>query len=122
MEVRTLLLIALVSLHFDLSNSISFDLAPDVKKCLAEEIHKDVLVVGEFSLSEAQGQKTDLKVGQQLISSHHYLYKTKLLSTCFCRFQIPRVIFCTARMMPPRESLRSLLMTMKCLKCASTQL
>jgi len=42
--------------------SLMFNLAPNHKKCLKEEIHKDVLVTGEYSLSDSPGQKTDLQV------------------------------------------------------------
>jgi len=43
-------------------DALMFHLAPNQKKCLKEEIHKDVLVTGEYSLSDAPGQKTDLQV------------------------------------------------------------
>ena len=42
--------------------AISFRLEPEVRKCVKEEVHKDVLVVGEYRLSEVAGQKTDLVV------------------------------------------------------------
>ena len=44
------------------SLGISFLLPVGVKKCLREEVHRDVLVVGEYHLSDAPMQKTDLKV------------------------------------------------------------
>lgn len=50
---------------------ISFMLTPNVKKCLKEEIHKDVLVTGEYKLSEAPGHNTLLHVGD---SKGHTLY------------------------------------------------
>ena len=34
-------------------HSLSFTLSAGTKKCLREEVHKDVLVTGEFRLSEA---------------------------------------------------------------------
>ena len=34
-------------------NSLSFTLAAGSKKCLREEVHKDILVTGEYRLSEA---------------------------------------------------------------------
>ena len=43
-------------------HSISFSLEPDVRKCIREEVHKDVLVVGEYRLSDIEGQRTDLLV------------------------------------------------------------
>lgn len=43
-------------------DALTFHLPINTKKCLREEIHKNVLVTGEFELSEAPGQKTTLKV------------------------------------------------------------
>jgi len=43
-------------------NSLMFHLSPNQKKCLKEEIHKDVLVTGEYTLSDSPGQKTNLEV------------------------------------------------------------
>lgn len=43
-------------------HGLMFHLAPNQKKCLKEEIHKDVLVTGEYHLSDAPGHKTDLQV------------------------------------------------------------
>ena len=43
-----------------------------LRKCLKEEIHKDVLVTGEFEVNEVAGQKVDLMVtdttGHHLVS------------------------------------------------------
>ena len=44
------------------SLAISFRLEPEVRKCIKEEVHKDVLVVGEYRLSDLPGQRTDLVV------------------------------------------------------------
>ena len=44
--------------------SLMFHLPPNQKKCLREEIHKDVLVTGDYELSEALGQKTNLAVSK----------------------------------------------------------
>lgn len=41
---------------------ISFSVVPDVRKCLREEVHKDVLVVGEYKFSDVVGQRTDVLV------------------------------------------------------------
>ncbi|KAG8437891.1 hypothetical protein GDO86_008549 [Hymenochirus boettgeri] len=50
---------------------ISFYLPPQDKKCLKEEIHKDVLVTGEYEVSEQQGLSSNLKVTD---SVGHILY------------------------------------------------
>ena len=42
--------------------SISFTVEPDEKKCIREEVHKDVLVVGTYELSDVPGQVTDIIV------------------------------------------------------------
>ncbi|CAB1339774.1 unnamed protein product [Coregonus sp. 'balchen'] len=41
--------------------SISFFLPVNSRKCLREEIHKDVLVTGEYEISEQSNIKTNLK-------------------------------------------------------------
>lgn len=54
--------------------SISFFLPVNTRKCLREEIHKDVLVTGEYDISEQANTKTNLKVSADLLASypHHY--------------------------------------------------
>lgn len=47
---------------FTLTNALMFHLSPNSKKCLKEEIHKDVLVAGEYELSESPGQKFSIAV------------------------------------------------------------
>lgn len=56
--------------------SISFNVAPDASKCLREEIHKNVLVVGEYKLSDVAGQRTDIMV--------YSPFPSKFLSTSLC--------------------------------------
>lgn len=43
-------------------DSLFFYLAPNTKKCLKEEIHKDVLVTGDYDISEIEGFQADIKV------------------------------------------------------------
>lgn len=52
-------------------DGLMLHLSPDQKKCLKEEIHKDVLVTGEYELSDAPSQKTHLTVTD---SKGHTLY------------------------------------------------
>ena len=47
---------------FTLASALSFTLPPGQEKCLREEVHKDVLVTGEYRLSDAPQQKTHLTV------------------------------------------------------------
>ncbi|XP_065832890.1 transmembrane emp24 domain-containing protein 10-like [Oscarella lobularis] len=64
---RVLLLMSLaVSVY-----GITFRLPVGVKKCLRDEVHKDVLVVGHYRLSDAPMQKTDIKV---LDTNNHILH------------------------------------------------
>lgn len=42
--------------------SLRFHLQPNTKRCLKEEMRKDVLVTGEYSLSDSPGVRTDLLV------------------------------------------------------------
>ena len=50
--------------YLALVTSLSFTLPPGQEKCLREEVHKDVLVTGEYRLSDAPQQKTHLTVSQ----------------------------------------------------------
>lgn len=52
-------------------NALMFHVDPNQKKCLQEEIHKDVLVTGEYLLDDAPGQKTNLAVTD---TKGHILY------------------------------------------------
>ncbi|XP_046558070.1 transmembrane emp24 domain-containing protein 10-like [Haliotis rubra] len=52
-------------------DAIRFHLSPNQKKCLREEIHKDVLVTGDYEVSDAPGQKANLMVTD---SKSHILY------------------------------------------------
>jgi len=62
-----LLLLSLVCM----SHGIMFSLQPSTQKCLREEIHKEVVVTGEFKVQEIPGQKVDIKVTD---SKEHILY------------------------------------------------
>lgn len=62
------LVLPFVSLeYFALVSSISFTLPPGQEKCLREEVHKDVLVTGEYKLSDAPNMKTHLTVGLKTV-------------------------------------------------------
>ena len=74
MEVTQYLLV-LCSLCFISLEALMFHLSPNQKKCLKEEIHKDVLVTGEFEISDAGGQqKARLMVCILLISERCSLF------------------------------------------------
>ena len=62
MELTYLFVVVLCYLTADLE-ALMFHLPPTGKKCLKEEIHKDVLVTGEYTMSEAPDiHKTTLTV------------------------------------------------------------
>ena len=47
----------LLSLLFPLSMGMYFHMPPGHKKCIKEEIHKDVVVTGEFEAKESPGHR-----------------------------------------------------------------
>lgn len=53
------------------AHSLMFYLTPNIRKCLKEEIHKDILVKGDYELTEVPGHHTKLEV---LDSKNHILY------------------------------------------------
>ncbi|XP_068110610.1 transmembrane emp24 domain-containing protein 10 [Hyperolius riggenbachi] len=69
---RLLQAVALLWALCEAALAISFQLPANSRKCLREEIHKDVLVTGEYDVSEPAGQ------GQVLLkitdSANHILY------------------------------------------------
>lgn len=62
MDVTNVLILCLCYFITDI-DALMFHLVPNGKKCLKAEIHKDVLVTGEYSLSDSPGHKTSLIVG-----------------------------------------------------------
>lgn len=69
MDLTCMLPILLIIINY--ADCIMFSLPPNTLKCLREEIHKDVLVSGEFELTDAPGQHTNLHVGD---SKGHTLF------------------------------------------------
>ncbi|XP_064623448.1 transmembrane emp24 domain-containing protein 10-like [Lineus longissimus] len=67
-------LLLVCSICFISIDALRFSLSPGAnnKKCLREEIHKDVLVTGEFEFTEAPGQKGSIHVKD---SKGHILYQ-----------------------------------------------
>lgn len=66
---RFCVLLILVSVIFDSTFSITFYLPVNLRKCLREEIHKDVLVTGEYEVSDQPNAKTNLKVTRRTLAS-----------------------------------------------------
>lgn len=59
----------LLPVLFEAVFSISFYLPVNSRKCLREEIHKDVLVTGEYEIAEQANTKTNLKVRTDLLDT-----------------------------------------------------
>lgn len=59
-SLSVILLVSLLLLN-DVS-ALMFHLQPSAQKCLREEIHKDVLVSGDYEITEVPGQTVDLAV------------------------------------------------------------
>ena len=72
MEVLRLLAV-LVSLLLVSVDSVMFHLEANARKCLAEEIRQNILVTGEFEVSEMPGQ--------QVRHSVHYIFALDLNTT-----------------------------------------
>ena len=51
-----------LALCASVANSLMFHLEPNNRKCLKEEIHKGVLVTGEYDISAQPDQVVDLMV------------------------------------------------------------
>ena len=47
---------------FNLADSLMFNLEPNSRKCLKEEIHKGVLVTGDYDANQIPNQVVDLMV------------------------------------------------------------
>ena len=69
LQLSTSVLLILAAVHT--AHSLMFYLEPNVRKCLKEEIHKDILVKGDYDLTEIPGHHTKLEV---LDSKNHILY------------------------------------------------
>ena len=85
-----LLLLALSS-----ANGLMFYLEPNNRKCLKEEIHKGVLVTGEYDIAQQPNQIVDLMVVASISSTERTPIRASLpsrltitMSTKFGKLQI----------------------------------
>eukprot|EP00054_Salpingoeca_dolichothecata_P006979 m.40844 g.40844 ORF g.40844 m.40844 type:complete len:207 (+) comp16790_c0_seq1:39-659(+) len=54
--------------------AISFELAANTQKCLQEDVHKDVLVVGEYEISDDDSE--DMEIDLEITDSRgHHVYR-----------------------------------------------
>jgi hypothetical protein len=67
-----------VTLYAPMGYPLMFQLQPNSQKCLREEVHKDVLVSGDYEISEVPGQTVDLHVSQliakvkEILKGHYF--------------------------------------------------
>ena len=66
MRMRVLLVLLVICVSIRQIWSISFHLDPDSRKCIREEVHKDVLVVGDYEVEELPSQKTNIEVSHMI--------------------------------------------------------
>lgn len=52
-------LVVLFGMFWHGTDAIMWTLAPNTQKCLKEELHANVLVAGEYDVTEAPGQRVD---------------------------------------------------------------
>ena len=72
-----IVILSLALLTFEVYG-LMFDLQPNGRKCLREEVQKDALVTGDYEISEVPGQRTDLKVSVSIFT-FAWLVLTNLL-------------------------------------------
>lgn len=95
----------LLPVFFEAVFSISFFLPVNSRKCLREEIHKDVLVTGEYEIAEQANTKTNLKVStdlrlasvkrNQLIPRPKWLYSAAFNFNVGCNIEMHNLILNT---------------------------
>ncbi|CAJ0589207.1 unnamed protein product [Cylicocyclus nassatus] len=71
MKMRILLSLTLLVL-IEICNALRFNVPANNKKCLKEEIHKNIVVTGEYEISEAAGYSASVHVTD---TRGHTLYK-----------------------------------------------
>ncbi|KAI5636754.1 emp24/gp25L/p24 family/GOLD domain-containing protein [Phthorimaea operculella] len=70
-------LVFLLSVFWHGTEGIMWSLAPNTQKCLKEELHANVLVAGEYEVTEAAGQRIDYIVRD---SKNHILSQKENIS------------------------------------------
>ncbi|KAJ2942101.1 hypothetical protein O0L34_g626 [Tuta absoluta] len=70
-------LLFLLSVFWHGTEGIMWSLAPNTQKCLKEELHANVLVAGEYEVTEAAGQRIDYIVRD---SKNHILSQKESIS------------------------------------------
>ena len=73
-------------------DAIRFHLGQNQRKCLREEIHKDVLVTGDYEVQE-NGQRADLSVSafsDIALWTTHMLWSLEDIAPFFFKFRVSR--------------------------------
>jgi len=63
-------------LAFDTASGLMFHLEPNQKKCLKEEIHKDIVVKGEYEINVLPNQRVDLMIVDS--TGHHFYNREEI--------------------------------------------
>ncbi|XP_014473183.1 PREDICTED: transmembrane emp24 domain-containing protein bai isoform X2 [Dinoponera quadriceps] len=108
--VRTFLAISLIVQ----AQGIMFYLEPNSHKCLKEEVHANVLVTGEYEVSEALGQKTDYVIqdskghtlSQKEDIPHGKLLKFSFVTETYDTFEICFVSHVPNHIVPDQRGVR----------------
>lgn len=75
--MKSLVLFAIIGMCCSLTAAIMFNLEPNTQKCLRDEMQAHQLVLGEYEISDAPGQKIDYVVRGPI-------QKEKLICSFFC--------------------------------------
>lgn len=62
MHQALLISLVLVGLALHGVSAVQFTVNPDSHKCIQEDVHKDVLVVGDYEISDDAASKVTLEV------------------------------------------------------------
>lgn len=77
MEVHYLVFVLSVLWHG--TDAIMWSLAPNTQKCLKEELHANVLVAGEYDVTEVAGQRVDYIVSYKDVFWQKSIHHTGLI-------------------------------------------
>lgn len=94
-SVKILALLLCFILRVD---GIMWKLKPNTQKCLREELQSNVLVTGDYEVSEAPGQKVDYVVCRINKNLFKLIYLSNLLNAMFFRLGNLKDIFCLKKM------------------------
>jgi len=117
MELHIIQLLFVALIFVNEVNSLRFFLTPNVKKCLKEEIHKNVVVTGEYEFGEAVGQRASVHVtdtrGHTLFKREDFAELTGKFAFTADEYDIFDICFITKAPQGMHSSHREVHVTMK---------